>query len=283
MNKLFGYGFPFDVNSSSCSNRKPKNFEWSLPKYSNIDKLVLIDNAIMQYEQLPPGITEIYGWVCESRSIVHGLSEFLACNYDKLEKKFTRIFVSDKNLISFSKIFQYCPAGSNLPWIPESQYAIYNKTKLVSMIASSKQYTKGHLIRHNYAERFKNKLDLFGGACGSLRLPNTDPTQPWKSKMFGLKDYMFHLVVENDFYNGYYTEKLTDCFVTGTIPVYLGNPAIGEVFNMDGIIILDEKFDINSLTPELYNSKIKVIQDNFKRTINLQMADDSLWMKINEP
>ena len=281
MNKLFGYGFPFDVNSSSCSNRKPKNFEWSFPKYAAIDELILIDNTIMQYEQIPP-IKKLYGWVCESKSIVNNLSQFLAWNYDKLEKKFTRIFVSDRNLVSFSSVFEYCPAGSNLPWIPESEYGIYKKTKMVSMIASPKKHTKGHMIRHGYAKQFKDKLDLFGGACDSRRLPDTDLTQPWKSKMFGLKDYMFHVVVENDFYDGYYTEKLTDCFATGTIPIYLGNPAIGELFNMDGIILLDEKFDISNLTKELYQSKLDAIHDNLNRVINLEMADDTLWRKINE-
>lgn len=282
MNKLFGYGFPFDVNSSSCSNRKPKNFEWSLPKYSGIDKLVLIDNTIMQYEQLPPGIPEVYGWVCESRSVVNNLSHFLAWNYDKLEKRFKTIFVSDKNLVSFSKVFKYCPAGSNLPWVPESEYAIYDKTKLVSMVASHKQYTKGHIIRHEYANRFKDNLDLFGGACGSPKLPETDPTQPWKSKMFGLKDYMFHIVIENDFYDGYYTEKLTDCFATGTIPVYLGNPAIGELFNTNGIILLNETFDIKLLTPELYYSKLDAVEENFDKIKKLQSSDDYLWNEINE-
>lgn len=281
-NFLYGYGFPFDPAHSSCSNRKPKNFEWKLPSYSNIDHLVLIDNTILQYEQLPPEIKNLYGWVCESRSIVSNLSQFLTWNYDKLEQRFRKIFVSDKNLASISNVFQYCPAGSNLPWVPESEYAIYEKTKLVSMIASVKKHTKGHMIRHSYADRFKDNLDLFGGACGSSRLPDTDPTQPWKSKMFGLKDYMFHVVVENDFYDGYYTEKLTDCFATGTIPVYLGNPAIGELFNMDGIIVLDEKFDIKLLTPELYYSKLDAVEENFDKIKKLQSSDDYLWNEINE-
>ena len=281
-NFLYAYGFPFDPETSSCSNRKPKNFEWKLPSYGKIDHLLLIDNTILQHDQLPEGLDNLYGWVCESRSIVNNLSHFLAWNYDKLELRFKKIFVSDKNLVSISNVFEYCPAGSNLPWIPESEYGIYKKTKMVSMIASPKKHTKGHMIRHGYAERFKDKLDLFGGACGSPRLPDTDLTQPWKSKMFGLKDYMFHVVVENDFYDGYYTEKLTDCFATGTIPIYLGNPAIGELFNMDGIILLDEKFDINNLTEELYQSKLDAIHDNLNRVINLEMADDTLWRKINE-
>lgn len=283
MNKLIGYGFPFDPQHSSCSNKTPKHFHWSLPAYAEpIEKLVLIDNVIQSYTSLPQGIGNLYGWVCESRAIVPDLHKFLIWNCDVLRQFFKKIFVSDKGLVGLSSVFEYCPAGSNLPWVPESEYAIYNKTKLASMVASAKTFTKGHMIRHGYAERFKNNLDLFGGACGSPRLPDVSPGQPWKSKLLGLKDYMFHVVVENDFYDNYYTEKVTDCFATGTIPVYAGSPSIGDYFNMDGIILLNSSFDINSLTPELYYSKMDAIEDNLHRVKNLQSADDTLWGLINQ-
>lgn len=280
MSILYGFGYPFEPQHSSCSNRTPKNFRWEIPPHANLNHLVLIDNSIPQYNLLPVHIENLYGWVCESRSIVESTCKFLAWNYVDLEKRFKRIFVSDRQLAALSPVFEYCPAGSNLPWIPDTEYGVYPKTKLCSMVASAKTATKGHMIRHGYATRFKDKLDLFGGACGSPRLPETDPTQPWKSKMFGLRDYMFSIVVENDFYDNYYTEKITDCFATGTIPVYAGSPKIGEIFNMDGIIVLDATFDINTLTPELYQSKLSAVHDNLNRVMNLEMADDTLWKLI---
>jgi len=282
MNVLYGYGFPFEPQHSSCSNRKPKNFRWEFPPHGPLDHLVLIDNAILQYELIPATVKNLYGWLCESRSIVRDTSTFLNWNFSTLEKRFKKIFVSDKQLVGFSPVFEYCASGSNLPWIPDTEYGVYPKSKLVSMVASAKRMTKGHIIRHEYADRFKENLDLFGGACGSPRLPDTDPTRPWMSKMYGLKDYMFSVVVENDFYDNYYTEKITDCFATGTIPVYAGSPSIGELFNMDGIIILDSNFDINMLTEDLYKSKLNAVHDNLNRVINLEMSDDILWKKINE-
>jgi hypothetical protein len=255
---------------------------------SDLKKLVLIDNAIPQFEQVPPVAENLYGWVCESRSVVSELHSFITWNYSKLAQRFKAIYVSDKNLVSLSPVFKYCPAGSNLPWICETDYKMYPKTKLTSMIASPKQFTKGHKIRHGYAERFKDKLDLFGGACGSPRLGSKTSSMvssfsaPWSSKGDGIKDYMFHIVVENDFYDNYYTEKLTDCFATGTVPVYLGSPAVGDQFNMDGIILLDEKFDINSLNEDLYNSKLDAIKDNLERVRQLKMADDVLWELIEK-
>ena len=35
---------------------------------------------------------------------------------------------------------------------------------------------------------------------------------------------------------GYFTEKLLDCFLTRTVPVYWGCPDIYEYFDLDGII-----------------------------------------------
>ena len=55
---------------------------------------------------------------------------------------------------------------------------------------------------------------------------------------------MFSIAIENASYETYFTEKLLDCFATGTIPVYYGAPDIGDYFNKDGIIDLSEEFDV---------------------------------------
>ena len=89
-------------------------------------------------------------------------------------------------------------------------------------------------------------------------------------------------LIENDKYETYYTEKLTDAFATGTIPVYWGTPDIGNYFNHEGIIELTPDFDIDSLTEELYNSKLDAVSDNFERVQNLLSADDMLYKQINE-
>jgi hypothetical protein len=93
---------------------------------------------------------------------------------------------------------------------------------------------------------------------------------------------MFSVVVENDFYDNYYTEKITDCFATGTIPVYLGSPNIGDVFDTNGIISMNAEFDINTLTPELYESKLDAVRKNLIRVSTLENSDDTLWKNISE-
>jgi hypothetical protein len=53
----------------------------------------------------------------------------------------------------------------------------------------------------------KDRIDVYGR--GISEIPN---------KEVGLKDYMFSFAVENDTYDTYFTEKILDCFATGTIP-----------------------------------------------------------------
>ena len=102
------------------------------------------------------------------------------------------------------------------------------------------------------------------------------------------------IVIENAQYDDYFTEKLTDCFATGTIPVYWGTRNIGDYFNADGIIVIPDdgynRLDVelldfilsNKLTSDLYYGKMDAIKDNFERVKNMQLADDMLFEKIQE-
>jgi hypothetical protein len=88
---------------------------------------------------------------------------------------------------------------------------------------------------------------------------------------------MFSVAIENATYKSCFTEKILDCFATGTIPIYLGPKDIGDFFNKDGIIILDDCFDINSLTPELYYSKIDAIRENFELCKKYLFVEDYMY------
>jgi hypothetical protein len=197
---------------------------------------------------------------------------------ERISTAYDLVITSDKQWLGRAPNIHYCPAGSNLPWIKDQQ--IHTKTKLVSMVASAKTITFGHKLRHEIAERFKDQIDVFGGAANTQRVGESK--QPWKDKEPLIVPYMFSVVIENDKYNTYYTEKVTDCFATGTIPVYWGPDDIGTVFNEDGIIRLTPDFDPKMLTKELYESKMDAIKDNFARVKALESADDQLYKIINE-
>lgn len=277
MKKLKTNWAPFPIEYSSCSSLRPKEFEWS--KTEGI-ATVWIDTSITGHQGSPSGN---FGWFCESSEILPTLKSQLLNQSHRFKNHFQHIFTCDSELINRDpSFFIFNPPGSNLPWTKPQDFRIPEKTKLCSMISSSKDMTTGHKLRISVANQLKDKLDLFGGAAGSQRSgqgigPNGDW---WRSKEDSLAPYMFSLVFENSSYDNYYTEKITDCFALGVIPIYWGSPLISEKFNKEGIIFWDRSFDPDSLSPELYQSKIEAVKDNLERVKSLQSSDDLLFRKI---
>jgi len=281
--KLQALYLPFSLeHGSSCAKLKPKQFTWTDEEQ---DIQVFIDNGMLTIPKyLKKEGTFRFGWLCESRAIVPELYNALKSGPELFFEHFDAIFTCDDYLLSLDDRFKFALSGSNLPWTPlDSTWfpELHNKTKMCSLLASPKLMTEGHKLRHETADKLKDSVDVFGGVGGSKKVGTTgvaSANHPTKEK--ALRDYMFSITIENDSYNNYFTEKITDCFANGTIPVYWGCPNIGDYFNKDGIVILDDDFDINSLTKELYDGKIDAMKENYKLVCNMKNADDILFEHI---
>jgi hypothetical protein len=96
----------------------------------------------------------------------------------------------------------------------------------------------------------------------------------------------YHIVIENTAIRNMFTEKILDCFQTKTIPIFYGCSNIGDFFNADGILMAKNVDDIinicNSLTPEIYNTKLVAIEDNYQRSMEYITAAQVLDNKLNE-
>jgi len=139
----------------------------------------------------------------------------------------------------------------------------------------------GHIARVQMAEQFRHKTDLYGGIFGSKQI-GIDGSENYhhKSKAEALNDYMFSVVIENCEYDTYFTEKITDCFATGTLPIYFGTEQVKDYFDKDGIIFLGANLDVAQLTPDLYQSKMNSVKQNFYAVNKMVSADDFLYRKI---
>lgn len=253
---MIGGGFYHDICSSAGST--PKLIEWT--KDSSSDISIHIDYNIQSAVD-PTKIN--FAWLSESKTINPELYAWCEQNIEYLEKNFELIFTNDKSLVQLSPKFKLVICSA-VPWV--TKHSIYPKTKLVSMIASNKASCYEHNLRRYYIDKFKHDIDLYGR--GYLEIAD---------KSLGLADYYFTICMENLTYSNGYSEKITDCFATGTIPVYYGSPDIGEVFNEDGIIWLTDEFSISDLSPELYWSKIEAVRDNFNRATNFPIAEDWIY------
>ena len=105
----------------------------------------------------------------------------------------------------------------------------------------------------------------------SLTLPQTCGFHNSKTPMF---DCMFHIAIENTSLNNYFTEKVIDCFLSKTIPIYRGDKNIGNHFNANAMIevnSVDEMIQAcNSVTPDVYNRLLPIINDNYETALNYQ-------------
>ena len=216
-------------------------------------------------------------WLLESREIIPDQYKFIEDNYDFVASRVDGIFTADQRLtheVGPDGKFLYCLSNA-APWVMDRD--IYTKSKLVSMIASNKGYTEGHRRRLKVVQAYVDKFgqdDLYGwGLTHEL---------PLKEKSRGLREYMFSFACENANYPTYFTEKLTDCFACGTIPVYYGTAGVAQYFDADGIIFLDqnspwENMPWDKLTPEYYESKKDVIKENFEIAKSMRVAEDYMY------
>jgi len=255
---MVGGGFQHDVCSSSGS--VPRSIEWVKGNHTSPIS-IHIDHAVMNTPT--DKSKKNYGWLAEARTINPGVYEWCSNNIPYLEDNFELIFTHDRSLLKLSDKFKFTICNV-IPWVKDCN--IHKKSKLVSMVASSKVMCEEHRYRQQVIKSFRDKVDHFGRGYKFIQ-----------NKEEGLNDYCFSIAMENGQYDNMFTEKITDCFATGTIPLYWGSPTISEFFNMDGIILFDDSFDINELSFELYESKLEAVKDNYERVMNIPTAEDYIY------
>lgn len=124
-----------------------------------------------------------------------------------------------------------------LPWHVNRSYdelrsaEIPRKTGEMSWILGSGRGLRGHRVRMDFFEalrRAEPRVNLFGRAI-----------RPLEDKWDGLAPYRFSLAIENSSSPHYWTEKIADCFLAWTVPLYWGAPDIAEFFPKDAFIQID--------------------------------------------
>lgn len=260
---MIGGGFQHDICSSAGS--VPLHIEWV--KNNHIAPISIhIDHGIQQ----PIDKTKLnFAWIQESSTINTSLHTWIKNNIKYLEDQYELIFSHDTRLVEISPKIQHVICNSK-PWVTD--IGIHKKTKLLSMIASNKILCEEHVLRQQVVETYKHKLDLYGKGYNEI----TD-------KILGLKEYCFSITMENSTYPIGYTEKIADCFATGTIPIYYGCREIDTIFNPDGIIWLHDDFNIDELSFDLYHSKLDAIRDNFNLIKNWPTAEDYIYLHYIKP
>lgn len=155
---------------------------------------------------------------------------------------------------------------------------IYPKTKLLSCISSNKAFLEGHrkrleFVHHILSSDYGKFVDMYGIGFKAI-----------EGKIEGLADYKFSIAIENSYANNECSEKISDCFLTGTIPIYYGTPNIGDYFDIDGILTFKTKEELESIVKRivldgdsLYEEKKQAIKNNYKLANRYSLTSDQIY------
>lgn len=188
----------------------------------------------------------------------------------KIHPKFDRVMTFDKDLLKLGERFVFCPLGGC--WIDPSERRLHEKSQLLSAIVSHKRQTAGHKLRHKVVKKFGDALNGHLYGRGAREIAN---------KLEGLAPYRYSLVIENGRMDYYFSEKLIDALVTGTVPIYWGCPDIGRFFDLDGIIPFEKPRQLRSILASLsaddYERRREAVARNLERAKRYCMIEDGLW------
>lgn len=160
-------------------------------------------------------------------------------------------------------------------WImPEDREGTWdNKSFGVSFVCGAKNRTKGHQLRHKIwikQEEITIPKVFWASSIKPVKSYGHNLPQKSSDKWMAFSEH-FHIAIENIYTRNYFSEKLIDCFVTKTIPIYWGCPNIGDYFNINGILIVANDDDVihtcNILTENDYKRFKPAIKENYKRAL----------------
>lgn len=211
----------------------------------------------------------LIGVQCEPDAVLHHRQMFID-NY----KSFDTILTHD------DEILKACPNARlfvwGTTWISPSTYSNINiglKKPMISCLTGRKNHTVGQEFRLQLYTRQKTLQFPITWLRSSKDSPplavlSQNPLLgDSKDPLF--LEYQFSVVIENCRQNNYFTEKLLDCLLTKTIPIYYGCPNISNWFDTRGWIIL-ETASVNDFRTKCmylpnYSRHINIINANYER------------------
>jgi hypothetical protein len=218
------------------------------------------------------------------------IEKYVLANYSKYDLILTYNDSILRNC-SNSRLFTTCAYN----WINKEEYEAMNtsdKEFKISSLTGFKRMTNGHDFRQLIYYNQEGIIDsgipcVFYRSSAGPSLP-TIRNNPFihESKAPLYASFQFSIIIENSRQINYFTEKLIDCIITKTIPIYYGCPNIDKYFNTKGWIILDSDSmvdlykKLSSLNDTWYSTYKDVVMENYEKA--LTYADGNCYYdKLN--
>ena len=172
-------------------------------------------------------------------------------------------------------------------WVPQSHWATdttlkreidmndnLHKRKFCSFIYSQDSIGKGAKLRKIFCEHLMQykKVDCPGKILHNMKssiLSERYNLQSWhESKINFLTNYKFNIAFENSEAPGYITEKLVDCYMANTVPIYWGSGGDVYPYPKESMICANDYESIDDLV-----ERIKEIDNNPEQYLAILQAN----------
>jgi len=211
---------------------------------------------------------EIYKYYCSTNSTIFNPYEWIKHNhqhFDYIMSPFhlLRELVGDK--------FLWVPALSSR--VKYGEFGMYEKARNMSLIASFKDWTYGHKLRHVVISELGKHFDVYGSGYNN--------TINEHGKLIAIAPYRFSVCILNAIEDDYFTEALTDLLAVGTIPVVYGTKNIAKYWNPEGLVIFQSLEELREIIPKLtqeyYESRIDAVLENIEITKEYVTIPDFIY------
>ena len=254
----------------------PTHFLWDRYNFG-LKTHFYVHNAMLETMGKPD---RRYGMLLESAALVP--EDYLIFEkHPKLAEDYDAVFTYDANTLEKVKCAKFFPHYAS-PWFGTAQgggvpdeHAFERKTKGVSIVSSNKRMCSYHDYRISLAFQCRNEklADAFGTFDGGPMIKIAD----------SLTDYRYSIAIENDISPWFFTQKITDCFLSMAIPIYFGASEIGRFFNTDGIINIKPGDDLRKILAmcdeKEYLARLPAVLDNYRRVQEYRNMWDWLYNK----
>ncbi len=170
-------------------------------------------------------------WALMQEPYVRGVFDWIVEGHEQYRHVFTH------HLKRRTERKRYIPCQPALPWHVNKSYdelkniKVPAKLKAISWITSNIATFPGHKARMDFLAFLRSRalpIDLYGKGISYI-----------EDKWDGLAPYRYSLAIENSSGPDYWTEKVADCFLSWTVPIYFGCINLEDYFPAESFIRID--------------------------------------------
>jgi len=202
--------------------------QFTVDPVDECDFLIVLNNAMKWGTSVQCAEGNV--WAIMQEPYMKGFTDWMVEKHEHFCKIFTHYMPSNDG--------KYITSHPAIPWHVKRTFdelissPIPSKTQKVSWIVGDAKDLPGHIKRWSLLECMQGNnardIHLYGKAVRFI-----------EDKGDGLAPYKFSLAIENTSGADYWTEKVSDCFLTWTVPIYYGCTNLEKYFPEESFIRID--------------------------------------------